>query len=82
MCMYVCMHKHARLGGSECMLPPRKCLEIRCSEIASEAILRQNIRAVMATWLAEYCQTTYDCLFSYYNQYSQPTPYNHRMMVL
>ena len=33
---------------------PRKFLEIRCTEIASEAILGQNT-AIIATWLAEYC---------------------------
>ena len=32
------MHKHARLGGSGGMFPQ----EIRCSEIASEAILAQK----------------------------------------
>ena len=35
------LHKHARLGGSG-GIPSRKVLEIRCSEIASEAILRQK----------------------------------------
>ena len=39
--LYVCMHKHAKLGGSgACSL--RKSLESRCSEIASEAILGQK----------------------------------------
>ena len=38
--VYVCMH--GRLGGlGACS--PRKFLEIRCSEIASEAILRAVI---------------------------------------
>ena len=36
-CMYA--YNHARLGGSG---SPRKFLEIRCSEIASEAILGQK----------------------------------------
>ena len=35
------LHKYARLGGSGGMLP-KKILEIRCSEIASEAILGQK----------------------------------------
>ena len=35
------LHKHTRLGGSGGM-PPRKFLEIRCSEIASEVILGQK----------------------------------------
>ena len=35
------LHKHARLVGSGGMLP-RKFLETRCSEIASEAIFRQK----------------------------------------
>ena len=35
------MHKHGRVGGlGACS--PRKFLEIRCSEIASEAILGQK----------------------------------------
>ena len=39
--LYVCMHKHARLGGlGACFL--RKILGIRCSEIASGAILGQK----------------------------------------
>ena len=39
--MNVCMHKDARLGGlGACS--PRKILEIRCSEVASEAILGQK----------------------------------------
>ena len=36
----VYMHKHARLGGSGGMLPKKNF--IRCSEIASEAILGQQ----------------------------------------
>ena len=49
----VCMHKHARLGGvGTCF--PRKILEMRCSEIASEAIWDKT-RAVVATWLMKYC---------------------------
>ena len=36
------MHKHARLGGCLGACSPRKCLEIRCPEIASEAILGQK----------------------------------------
>ena len=39
--LYVCMHKHARVGGSGGMFPPN-FLESRCSEIASEAILGQK----------------------------------------
>ena len=39
--MYVGMHKHARLGGSE----------IRCSEITSEGILGQKQR-VLAIYMA------------------------------
>ena len=35
------LRKHTRVGGSGGMLP-RKFLEIRCSEIASEAILGQK----------------------------------------
>ena len=50
MYMYAC--KHRRLGGSGCY--PRKCLEIRCSEIASEVIWDRS-RTVVATWLAEDC---------------------------
>ena len=38
----VCMHKHARLGGSGGICSPRRFLEIRCSMIASEAILGQK----------------------------------------
>ena len=39
--MYVWLHKHARLRGlGACS--PRKFLEIRCSEMASEAILGQS----------------------------------------
>ena len=40
--VYVCMHKNARAGGSG-GCSPRKILEIRCSEIASEAILGQKL---------------------------------------
>ena len=39
--VYVCMHKHARLGGSGGMLPHEN-FRMRCSEIASEAILGQK----------------------------------------
>ena len=39
--VYVCMHKHVRLGGIWGHTPSEK-LEIRCSEIASEAILEQK----------------------------------------
>ena len=38
----VYIDKHARLGGSGGMLPQENFLEIRCSEIASEAILGQD----------------------------------------
>ena len=42
-CMHVCMHKHATLGGGVGgMPPPMKFLEIRCSEIAFEVILEQK----------------------------------------
>ena len=47
MCMYAC--KHGRLGGSGA------CLEIRCSEIASEVILGQKQIRIVAAWLADYC---------------------------
>ena len=40
--LYVRMHKNARLGGGWWHAPPEKCLEIRRSEIASEAILGQK----------------------------------------
>ena len=40
--MYVYMHKHERLGGSGGMLPHENFFEIRCSGIASEAVLGQN----------------------------------------
>ena len=36
------MHKHVRLGGSGSICSPRRFLEIRCSMIASEAILGQK----------------------------------------
>ena len=39
--VYVCMHKHGRLGGSGGMLP-QEILEIRSSEVPSEAILGQK----------------------------------------
>ena len=39
--LHIWMYEYARLGGSGGM-PPRKFLEIRCSEIASEAILGQK----------------------------------------
>ena len=41
--LYVCMHKHARLGGGgRGMLPQENFLEIRCSEIVSDDILGQK----------------------------------------
>ena len=40
-CIYICIYKHARLGWSGGMLP-QDLFEIRCSEIASEAILGQK----------------------------------------
>ena len=52
--VYVYMHKHVRLGGSEGMLPQGIFFffffEIRCSEINSEAILgqKQSRRSYMA----------------------------------
>ena len=39
--MYVYMHKHARVMGFGGMLP-KDIFEIRCSEIASDAILGQK----------------------------------------
>ena len=39
---FVCMHKHARLGGGAETCYPRKFLEIRCYEIASETIVGQK----------------------------------------
>ena len=44
---HVCIHKHARLGGSGAC-SPRNFSEIRCSEIASEVTLDRS-RAVVAT---------------------------------
>ena len=35
--------------------PPKKYFDIRCSEIASEAILGQKQSHMAATWLTEYC---------------------------
>ena len=52
--VYVYMHKHARLGGSGGMLP-QEILEIRCSEIASEATLEQKQSRSSYTWFAQYC---------------------------
>ena len=40
--LYVCVQKHARLGGSWGHALPGNFLEIRCSEITSEAILGQK----------------------------------------
>ena len=41
--LYVCVGKHTKLGrGVWGMLLPRKFLEIRCSEIASGAVLGQK----------------------------------------
>ena len=40
-CMYACIIKDSRVVGSGGMLP-KEILEIRCSEIASEAILGQK----------------------------------------
>ena len=37
--VHLCKHKHVRIGGSG---SPRKFCEIRCFEIASEAILGQK----------------------------------------
>ena len=55
--VYVCMYKHTRsmTRGAWGHAPPGKFLEIRCSEIASEAILGDRNRAVVATWLMENC---------------------------
>ena len=46
--LYVCMHNHARLVSLGGMLPHK--ILIRCSEIASEAILgqRQSLSSYMA----------------------------------
>ena len=38
-CMYACMHSCKTRGGWGHACSPRKFLEIRCSEVASEAIL-------------------------------------------
>ena len=45
-CICICIHKHARLGGSEGILP-QECL---WSEIASEAIVgqKQSLSSYMA----------------------------------
>ena len=51
--LYVCMHKYARLGGLGACFP-RKFLEVRSSEIASEAILGQE-QSHNSYMLAEYC---------------------------
>ena len=49
--VYICVYyKYASLGGSGGMLPQKK-FEIRCSEIASEAIFWQTV----ATLHTEYC---------------------------
>ena len=48
--VYVCVYKYASLGGSGGTLPQKKS-EIRCSEIASEAIFGQTV----GTLLTEYC---------------------------
>ena len=47
--VYVCTHKHVSLGGSGGMLPQDIFGEIRCSEIASEAILGQKQSRSIAT---------------------------------
>ena len=52
--VYVCMPKVCKTRGGLGACSPRKILEIRCSEIPSEAIWDKT-RAVVATWLAEYC---------------------------
>ena len=50
--VYVCMHKHPRLGDlGACS--PRKFFEIRCSEIGLRPFWDRS-RAVGATLLAEY----------------------------
>ena len=48
--VYICVYKYASLGGSGGMLPQKKS-EIRCSEIASQAIFWQTV----ATLHTEYC---------------------------
>ena len=48
-----CMHEHVRLGRSGGMFP-QEILQIRWSEVASEAIWDKT-RTVGAAWLAEYC---------------------------
>ena len=45
--VYVCMHKHARLGGSGGMLPQEILDALRP--------FWDRSRAVVATWLTEYC---------------------------
>ena len=40
--LYVCMHKHARLGGSGACSPRKFFFKIGCSDIASEAIFGQK----------------------------------------
>ena len=46
--VHVCMHYHIRLGESRDMLS-QKTLEIRCSEIASDAIFGQKQSNSIAT---------------------------------
>ena len=50
------LRKHAcKTRGGLGACSPRKFFEIRCSEIASEAIFGHRSTAVVAIWLAEYC---------------------------
>ena len=56
----VCMHKHARLGGSGGMLP-QEILD------ALRLLLRpfwDRSRALVATWLVEYCIQFLACAFA------------------
>ena len=51
--LYICMQPCKTRGRDLGACSPRKFLEIRCSEIASEAILGQ--KQSRNTWIVEYC---------------------------
>ena len=51
--MYVCMHKHARLGGSGDMLPPGKFYKLDALRLLLGPFWDRS-RAVVATWLSRY----------------------------
>ena len=53
-CTYVCMHKHARLGGPGGVLPQKIFIQIKCSETASVAILGQK-QSQSNFWM-QYCR--------------------------